>query len=328
MELIKPGTNIPFTRYRHIAITLSTIVNLLVLVVIFVQGPNLGVDFAGGTVVQLKFSRKVSVPELRAALGKLGTGDTVIQDFGQGGSNEFLVRLEKTSVEIGTLGEQLRAGLTKQFGQGQFEIRRIESVGPKVGKELRERGAWSVIAATIMMGIYIWFRFELRFGLGAVIALIHDVLVTIGALMLAHYEFDLTIIAALLTIVGFSVNDTVIVCDRIRENMRKIRRESLESIINMSINETLSRTIITTGTAIMVLIVLFVLGGGVIRPFAFALLVGFFSGVYSTIFIASPVILLWEKGLRKRAVPQKTEVRNQRAEVRSQKSEAGSQKSE
>jgi len=147
-----------------------------------------------------------------------------------------------------------------------------------------------------MMGFYIWVRFELRFGLGAVIALIHDVLVTIGALMLANYEFDLTILAALLTVVGYSVNDTVIVCDRVRENMRKIKRESLERIINMSINETLSRTIITTGTAILVLLALFILGGGVIRPFAFALLIGFASGVYSTIFIATPVILLWEKG--------------------------------
>jgi len=226
----------------------------------------------------------------------LATSESVIQDFGEQGANEYLVRLEKTSVELGSLGEQLRDALTKQFGSGQFEIRRIESVGPKVGRELRQQGAWSVIAATIMMGFYIWFRFELRFGLGAVVALIHDVLVTIGALMLAGYEFDLTIVAALLTIVGFSVNDTVIICDRVRENMRKIRRESLESVINMSINETLGRTIITTGTAILVLIALYVLGGGVIRPFAFALLVGFFSGVYSTIFIASPVILLWEKG--------------------------------
>jgi len=146
------------------------------------------------------------------------------------------------------------------------------------------------------------------------------VLVTIGALMLAHYEFDLTIIAALLTIVGFSVNDTVIVCDRIRENMRKIRRESLEAIINMSINETLSRTIITTGTAIMVLLALFVLGGGVIRPFAFALLVGFFSGVYSTIFIASPVILFWEKGAAQRRSVAETGVR--KAEVRAKRTSA------
>ncbi len=310
MELIKPGMNIPFTKYRHIAVGLSSVVNVLVLIFLFVKGPNLGVDFAGGTVVQLKFSQKVSIPEIRAALGTLGAGETVIQDFGQEGSNEFLVRLEKTATEIGALGEQLRTGLAQHFGSGRFEIRRIESVGPKVGGELRRQGAWSVIAATIMMGIYIWFRFELRFGLGAVVALIHDVLVTIGALMLAHYEFDLTIIAALLTIVGYSVNDTVIVCDRIRENMRKIRRESLEAIINMSINETLSRTIITTGTAIMVLIALFLLGGGVIRPFAFALLVGFFSGVYSTIFIASPVILLWEQRGRKSEAPvQKPELK-------------------
>jgi preprotein translocase subunit SecF len=152
-----------------------------------------------------------------------------------------------------------------------------------------------------MMGIYIWLRFELRFGIGAVIALIHDVLITVGALMLAHYEFDLTIIAALLTIVGFSVNDTVVICDRIRENMRKIKRESLEAIVNTSLNETLSRTIITSGTAISVLVALYLLGGAVIRPFAFAMLVGFVSGVYSTIFIASPVILFWDKQPKKKA---------------------------
>jgi len=172
-----------------------------------------------------------------------------------------------------------------------------------VGKDLRQRGALSVIFSTLMMGLYIWVRFGgsfgtrlgLLFGLGAVISLIHDVLVSVGALLLARYEFDLGIIAALLTIVGFSVNDTVVVCDRIRENLRKSRRESLDSIINMSINETLSRTILTTGTALMVLVALYVLGGAVIRPFAFTLLVGFASGVYSTIFIASPIILLWEK---------------------------------
>ncbi|HEY1234968.1 MAG TPA: protein translocase subunit SecF [Candidatus Binatia bacterium] len=295
MELIKPGVSIPFTRYRYIAVAISSAVNLFVLVLLFTKGPLLGVDFAGGTVAQLKFTKPVTIAEIRNALGELGAGDTVIQDFGQEGSNEFLVRLQRTSTQLGELGEQIKQKLTSQFGSGTFEIRRIESVGPKVGSELRQKGAWSVIAATIMMGIYIWLRFELRFGLGAVIALIHDVLVTIGALIIANYEFDLTIIAALLTVVGYSVNDTVIVCDRVRENMRKIKRESLETIINTSINETLSRTIITTGTAILVLLALFVLGGGVIRPFAFALLVGFVSGVYSTIFIASPVVLFWEK---------------------------------
>jgi len=296
MEIIKPGTQIPFTRYRRLAVVISTVVNLAVLVLLFMKGPNLGVDFAGGTTVHAKFQQKVSIPQVRQALGRSGLEDSTIQDFGQDGSNEFLIRLEKTSVQLGTLGEEVRRSFSQQFGPDHFEIRRIESVGPKVGKDLRQRGLLSVIVATIMMGVYIWFRFELRFGLGAVIALIHDVLITVGALMLANYEFDLTIVAALLTIVGFSVNDTVVVCDRIRENMRKIRRESLETIINTSINETLSRTILTTGTALLVLFALFFLGGGVIRPFAFALLVGFFSGVYSTIFIASPVILFWEKG--------------------------------
>ncbi|MGH7772308.1 MAG: protein translocase subunit SecF [Candidatus Binatia bacterium] len=306
MQIIKPGTNIPFTKYRHIAVILSTLVNLTVLALLFTRGPNLGVDFAGGTMVHLKFQQKVAIPEIRQALSQLGLDDSGIQDFGQDGSNEFLVRLEKT-VQLGTLGEEIRRSLSGRFGPDQFEVRRIESVGPKVGKDLRQRGTWSVIVATIMMGVYIWVRFGysfggrfgLLFGLGAVTALIHDVLVTVGALMLAHYEFDLTIIAALLTIVGFSVNDTVVICDRIRENMRKSRRESLETIINTSINETLSRTILTTGTALMVLFALLFLGGGVIRPFAFALIVGFISGVYSTIFIASPVILLWEKGKRK-----------------------------
>jgi preprotein translocase subunit SecF len=300
MELIKPGTRIPFTRYRKIAVIFSTAVNLAVLIALFVKGPNLGVDFAGGTMVQLKFQQKVAIPDIRRALETVGLGTAVIQDFGEPGANEYLVRLEKTSVELGSMSEQIKKALSSQFGGEKFELRRIESVGPKVGEDLRFRGVMSVLAATVMMGVYIWLRFELRFGIGAVIALAHDLLVTVGALLLANYEFDLTIVAALLTVVGYSVNDTVIVCDRIRENMRKIKRESLESIINTSINETLSRTLITVSTAIMVLLALFFLGGAVIRPFAFALLVGFFSGVYSTIFIASPVILFWDKRPRKK----------------------------
>jgi preprotein translocase subunit SecF len=301
MEIIKPGTQIPFTSYRKVAVILSTIVNLAVLGMLFIKGPHLGVDFAGGTLVQLKFQQKVAIADIRRALETVNLGGSVIQDFGQERDNEYLVRLDRTSVEIGALGEQIKKAVSDRFGAGNVEIRRIEFVGPKIGEDLRYRGVMSVIFATIMMGVYLWFRFELRFGIGAVIALMHDVLVTVGALMLANYEFDLTIIAALLTIVGFSVNDTVVVCDRIRENMRKIKRESLEQIVNRSINETLSRTILTTGTALMVLFALYFLGGAVIRPFAFALLVGFFSGVYSTIFIASPVILFWERGAARRA---------------------------
>jgi preprotein translocase subunit SecF len=300
MQLIKPGTNIPFTRYRKIAVIFSTLVNLAVLIALFVKGPTLGVDFAGGTLVQVKFQQKVSIPDLRRALETINLGGSVIQDFGKEGDNEYLIRLEKNPEELAVVGEQIKKALTDQLGAGSFEIRRVESVGPKIGEDLRFRGVMSVIAATVMMGIYLWLRFELRFGLGAVVALIHDVLVTVGALMLANYEFDLTIVAALLTIVGFSVNDTVVICDRIRENMRKIKREKLEAIVNTSINETLSRTILTTGTALMVLLALYLLGGAVIRPFAFALLVGFVSGVYSTIFIAAPIILFWQRQAVKR----------------------------
>ncbi len=170
-------------------------------------------------------------------------GGSTIQEFGQEGAFEFLVRVEKVGLEIAALGDQMKKALTAKFGADKFEIRRVEYVGPKIGEDLRWRGTVSVIAATVMMGVYIWIRFAsafgakfgLHFGLGAVIALIHDVLVTVGALMLANYEFDLTVVAALLTIVGFSVNDTVVICDRIRENLRKIRRESLENIINTSI---------------------------------------------------------------------------------------------
>jgi preprotein translocase subunit SecF len=307
MELIKPGTKIPFTSYRKIAVILSTAVNLGVLALLFFKGPNLGIDFAGGTMVQLKFPQKVSILEIRQALEAVQLGSSSIQDFGREGDNEYLVRLDTEVVDLSALSERMKKALTEKFGADKFEVRRLESVGPKIGEDLRRRGVLSVIAATIMMGVYIWVRFGasfgarfgLLFGTGAVIALIHDVLITVGALILANYEFDLTVIAALLTIVGFSVNDTVVICDRIRENLRKIKRQSLESIINLSINECLSRTILTTGTALMVLVALYTLGGAVIRPFAFSLLVGFVTGVYSTIFIASPVILMWEGGAKR-----------------------------
>jgi preprotein translocase subunit SecF len=245
--------------------------------------------------VQVKFTQPNNAAEIEQALVAAGLANVTVEDFGRGGT-EFIVR------EAGTAGlsAKVQKALSAKFGDQAFEVRRVEAVGPKVGSELRRKALLAVLFSTVMMGIYIAFRFEPRFGVGAAVALLHDVVITAGALSLMNMEFDLTVVAALLTIVGFSVNDTVIVCDRIRENMRKLRRESLAEIINRSVNETLSRTIITTGTAVLVIIALFFLGGEVIHAFAFALLVGFTVGTYSSIYVASPFVLLFEKGGKRR----------------------------
>ena len=298
MEIIKPGTQIPFLSYRRWGFVLSSVLIVGVVLLLFTKGPNLGVDFEGGTMVHVKFADTVTIGQLRSALEQSPLGG-VVQNFGGGDAGEYLIRMEKAGTEIGTVGRDIRNILDNAFGAGAYEVLRVESVGPKVGDDLRRRGILSVIFATIMMGAYIWLRFELRFGLGAIIALIHDVLITVGALVVTNYEIDLPIVAALLTIAGYSVNDTVVICDRIRENMRKHRRDSMEKIINTSINETLGRTILTTVTTLLVLTALLVLGGGVIRPFAFTLFVGFLSGLYSTIFVATPMILLFERGRRR-----------------------------
>lgn len=298
MEIIKPGTRIPFLSYRRWGFMLSSVLIIGVALLLFTKGPNLGVDFEGGTMVHVKLPESVTIGELRDALQQSPLGG-VVQDFGGGGTNEYLIRMEKSETEIGTVGRDIRAVLDQSFGAGKYEVLRVESVGPKVGDDLRRRGILSVIFATIMMGAYIWIRFELRFGLGAIVALIHDVLITVGALVVAGFEFDLPIVAALLTIAGYSVNDTVVICDRIRENMRKKRRDSMENIINTSINETLGRTILTTITSLLVLTALLMLGGGVIRPFAYTLFVGFLAGLYSTVFVATPIILLLERSRRR-----------------------------
>ncbi len=299
MELINPGVNIDFIRYAKGAAAVSLVLILAGLVSMWYRGGlSYGVDFAGGTVVQAKFTQPPQIADVRQALEATNLADVTVQDFGQGG-NEFLIRMPM--VEGGTTGlsEQVRQGLINQFGEQAFEVRQVETVGPKVGKDLRRKAFLAVAFATVIMGVYIALRFELRFGVGALIALIHDVLITLGALSLMDMEFDLTVVAALLTVVGFSVNDTVIVCDRIRENMRKLRRDQLSTIINRSINETLSRTLITNGTALITVTTLFVFGGEVIRAFSFALVTGFIAGTYSSIYIASPIVLLWKGTGRK-----------------------------
>jgi preprotein translocase subunit SecF len=300
MEIIKPGTKFDFIRFRFVALVISWILIAIgIASFIYHGGPNYGVDFSGGVMVHLKFKQPVSIGDMRAGLNPIHLGDATIQDFGAAGE-EFLVRLPVEATGAKGMSEDLTQALAEKFGKDAFEVLRVEFVGPRVGQALRQRAVLAVVFATLLMGAYIWFRFEFRFGVGAAIALVHDVLVAAGALSLANYEIDLTVVAALLTVVGFSVHDTVIVCDRIRENMRKSRRETMANIINRSINETLSRTVLTTGTAILVVLSLFMLGGNVIRGFAFTLLVGFIIGTYSSIYIASPIVLWMERSRARR----------------------------
>jgi len=300
MDLIKPGTAIDFVRYSKLAALFSLGLILIGIISYFSRGGlNYGVDFVGGTIVQIRFTQSTNIDDIREALSTTEVGNVTVQDFGQG-ANEFLIRIPVEEEGVQDLPGQIRRGLASKFGEQAFEVRRVETVGPKVGSDLRRKALLAVTFSTLFMGVYVAARFEPRFGVGAAIALLHDVLITIGALSLMNMEFDLTVVAALLTVIGFSVNDTVVICDRIRENMRKLRRERLIEIINRSINETLSRTIITNGTAILVVIVLLFLGGDVIHAFAFALLVGFIAGTYSTIYVASPIVLLWEKEEKRR----------------------------
>jgi preprotein translocase subunit SecF len=295
MEFIKSGTKIDFMGKRTGAFIISGLLIIAGIVSLIVHGgPNYGIDFAGGTLIQIRFSKPVSPGEIRESLKDVGlTG--MVQRFGAEGVGEFLIRLQTTSSDLEGLSAQIDDALAKRFGKNTFEIRRTEMVGPKVGKDLRSKGLQAIIFALIGILIYISFRFKFRFAVGAVVALAHDVLITIGVFSLANKEFSLPVLAALLTIVGYSLNDTIVVYDRIRENMGRMRRELFEKTVNISINETLSRTILTSCTTLIVVIVLFLMGGGVIHDFTFALLVGIVVGTYSSIFVASPLVVLWEK---------------------------------
>ncbi len=293
-ELIPPGTRIDFVGLRFKMLLFSWTMIAVGLAWAYVGGINWGIDFVGGTMVHVKFAAPTPIGDVRAALLKPELGEALVQDVGRAG-NEFQIRVR--GAEKGgssSVSDAIKADLREKFVEGTYDVLRVETVGPKVGKDLGRSATLAVLAATLVMGVYIALRFELRFGVGAAIALLHDVLMTFGALAIARMEFDLTTVAALLTVVGYSVHDTVIVSDRIRENMKKMRRESLATIMNISINETLSRTLITSGTAILVTAALFVLGGPVIHSFAFALLVGFIVGTYSSIYVASPVVLYLE----------------------------------
>jgi preprotein translocase subunit SecF len=290
MEFIKPGTNFDFVGKRKIAIGISVaLIIISILSVILHSGLNFGIDFAGGTIIQIKFSKTASADVLRKAFQEISINDAIIQEIGK---DEIIVRTNQSMSQ--GLEAKVGEALTKQLGAGNFEIRRIEFVGPKVGKDLTNKAILAIVFSWIGMLIYISWRFEFRYAVGGIIALIHDTIITIGALSLLNKEFTLTIVAALLTIIGYSINDTIVVFDRIRENRKKDLKRSLAEVINSSVNETLSRTTLTALTVLLVLIALFFLGGSVIHDFAFALLIGIVIGTYSSVFIASPIVLFFE----------------------------------
>lgn len=297
--LLPADLEIDFVGKRKFFLILSTILNILAVVLFFARPLNYGVDFTGGTAIRVRFDQTTTAADLRSELAALNLRDLTVQDFGEQG-REFLLRFEiAEGDEMSSISETLTTLLAANRNeQKNFEILSIDSVGPKVGANLRQQGFLAVLFATIFMGIYITFRFEPSFGLGAVVALVHDVFITCGALMLTQQTFDLTTLAALLTVIGFSVHDTIIVSDRVRENLRRNPKSPLELVINRSINETLSRTLLTTGTALFVLFALYFLGGKGLEPFALTLLVGFVTGTYSSIYIAAPVVLFWSNRSR------------------------------
>ena len=260
--------------------------------VIWHGGLNYGIDFAGGTLVQLKFQKATSTEQIRSAFKPIGLQNVVIQPYGE---NEVVVRIGDVAASGKELSAMIAESLQAALGQGAFEVRRVEVVGPKVGKDLAQKAILAIVFSWIGMLVYIAWRFEFRYAVGGILALVHDTLITIGAMSLLNKEFDLTIVAALLTIIGYSINDTIVVFDRIRETTRKNIKQPLAQVINNSINQTLSRTILMSFTVFLVLLALFFLGGAVIHDFSFALLVGVVVGTYSSIFVASAIVLAWEQ---------------------------------
>jgi preprotein translocase SecF subunit len=294
MQIFK-RTHFDFVSRRKIAFIASMGLIVVGLISLGIhKGPSFSIDFAGGTLLQIQFEKDLSVQEIRGALEEIGWGDAEIQKFGQG--KEFLIRVKKQ--EVGTkAGDQIKSALTKNFPNNEFQVRREEKVGPKIGEELKSKAVWAILYAMIGILIYISWRFEFKFAVGAIAALFHDVLITVGIFSLLNKEISLAIVAALLTIVGYSLNDTIVVFDRIREDLALMRSQSYEAIINASINQTLGRTIITSLTTLLVVVCLFALGGEVIRDFAFALMIGVIVGTYSSIFVASPVLIEWHSRL-------------------------------
>ena len=290
--------NYRFLERRYLWITISTIVILTGVVSFVVKGGlRYSIDFTGGTLIELRFSQPVDLGRVREWIQTAGLTDFEVSKFGE--ESEVILRTQDIGVEKGEV-EAFIPRLQQAAQDVSFEVMRTESVGPKIGSELKDKAYLVVLYSLIALLIYITWRFEFKYAVAAIIALVHDVLVTLGAFSLTDREISLAIVAAVLTIIGYSLNDTIVIFDRVRENLQLHRKMPLIQILNKSVNETLSRTIITGGLALVVVVVLFIFGGEVIKDFAFAFIVGMISGVYSTVYIASPIVLEWENRLRKK----------------------------
>ena len=288
IKIVKIDTSINFLSKTKLFVSLSLIFIIASIFLLFSRGLNFGIDFNGGTLIEVqKISGNADVSEMRLRLGRLDLGNIQLQEFGK--KTDLLIRVEQLSDEEGD--QQAIIAKISEVVRVDYEIRRIEVVGPKVSAELIKKGIIAVISAVISVLIYIWFRFEWQFGIGAICALVHDIIITIGVFSLLQLEFNLSIIAALLTIVGYSLNDTVVIYDRIREELRKYKKMLIMELINQALNLTLSRTLMTSITTLLALFSLYLFGGEVIKGFTFAMIWGVLIGTYSSIFIASPILI-------------------------------------
>ena len=293
MEIFNRLPKIDFMGNIRAAMIFSGILILAGLASVGIQGGlKFGIDFSGGTLVQLQFKTAPDIDDIRDGLKSIGFGESTIQEFGS--ENDILIRVQRSEEKLEEVGHQVKESLGGKFNLEDITVERVEMVGPKVGRDLREKAMLSILYAVIGIVAYISWRFEFQYAIAAIIALIHDVLVTMGAFSIADKEFTLVIVAAFLTIIGYSLNDTIVIFDRIRENLRRRGKTPFVELINLSINQTLSRTILTSGTTLLVVLSLFFFGGAIIHDFSFALLVGIIIGTYSSIFIASVFLIYWE----------------------------------
>ena len=291
IRFIKKTPNLNFTGNRNFFFLTSGLLSIISIVFMIIKGLNFGIDFKGGLLIETSFNQDIEIVQIRTKLSQIVTGDFSIQSL-DNSKNNYLIKVETNSSAQGTnqkLISEIKKNLNKEYSN--VDYRRVEYVGPTVSKELIKAGIFSIIIAIGAMLVYIWFRFELPFAIGAVVALIHDIVLTVGMFSLSSLEFNLATVAAILLIIGYSMNDTVVVYDRIRENLKKFRKISIITLLNKSVNETLSRTINTTATTILALLALFIFGGNIIKDFSFAMIWGIIIGTYSSILIATPVLV-------------------------------------